>query len=145
MIRSGTTAFCIIFLLLMTVGELNNFLFPSPRYAEYVTETSCSDTQTPAQKELYNKQYEAYCAAKKGPDFKRFFVRCGASFLFIFIGISFPIRALTAAFIAAGTLGLCYGFIEHSSGLPTSLRFLFLVLTIGLLCFFLYRLDRKKE
>ncbi len=144
-IRSSTTAFCITFLLLMTVGEINNLLFPSPRYSDYVTETSYPDTQTDAQKETYKKQYNEYCEAKKGPDFSRFFVRSGGSFAFLFIGVYVSIAALGIAFVTAGTLGLLYAFIEHGSGLPTSMRLLFLLVTIGLLCFFLYRWGRKKE
>ena len=143
--RSGTTALCITFLLLMTVGEINNLLFPSPRYSDYVTETSYPDTQTDAQKEAYKKQYDAYCEAKKGPDFPRFFVRSSGSFAFLFIGVYLSITALGIAFVTAGTLGLLYAFIEHGSGLPTSMRLLFLLVTIGLLCFFLYRWGRKKE
>ena len=143
--RSGTTALCITFLLLMAVGQINDLLFPSPRYVDYVTETSYPDTQTDAQKESYRKQYDAYCEAKKGPNFPRFFVRSGASFLFLFIGIALSVTALATAFIAAGTLGLCYAFIEHGSGLPTSMRLFFLFLAIGLLCFSLYRWGRKKE
>ena len=144
-VRSSTTAFCITFLLLMTVGEINNLLFPCPRYSDYVTETSSPDTQTDAQKEAYKKQYDAYCEAKKGPDYHRFFVRSGASLLFLFVGVALSVTALASAFIAAGTLGLCFAFIEHGSGLPTSMRLLFLLITIGLLCFFLYRWGRKKE
>lgn len=143
--RSGITALCITFLLLMAVGHINDLLFPSPRYVNYVTETSYPDSQTNAQKEAYRKQYDAYCEAKKGPDYHRFFVRSGASLLFLFVGVALSVTALASAFIAAGTLGLCFAFIEHGSGLPTSMRLLFLLVTIGLLCFFLYRWGRKKE
>jgi hypothetical protein len=143
--RSGTTALCITFLLLMAIGQINDLLFPSPRYVDYVTETSYPDAQTDAQKEAYRKQYDAYCEAKKGPDFSRFFVRSGASVLFIFAGITLSMTALATAFIAAGTIGLCYAFIEHGSGLPTPLRLVFLFLTISLLCFILYRWGKKNS
>lgn len=143
--RSGTTALCITFLLLMAVGQINDLLFPSPRYVDYVTETSYPDTQTDSQKEAYRKQYNAYCEAKKGPDYYRFFIRSGTSFLFLFIGVTLSVTALGTAFVAAGALGFCCAFIEHGSGLPTSLRFACLFLTVGLLCFFLYRWGRKKE
>ncbi len=144
-VRSGTTALCITMLLLMTVGEINNLLFPAPRYDDYITETSYPDTQTPAQKELYKKQYDAYCEAKKGPDFHRFFVRLGTSFIFFFIGLTLSVSALATAFVTAGKVGLFYAFIEHRSGLPAPFLLFFLLTTIGSLCFFLYRWGKKKE
>jgi hypothetical protein len=148
MVRSSTAALCITILLLMTVGEINEFFFPYPPRGDYITVIppyECITQADKAQEEVYKQQCATFEEVKKNPNKKRFLVRSSASSLFLITAVTLSTTALGTAFMAAGTVGLCYAFIEHGGGLPTSIRLIFLLMAIGLLCFFLYRWGRKEN